>query len=77
MEPPEDDKLTTAKAKQKLEYLKKFQGHIIKVSGNKQEDLNNIFISSRAAGDNVITLSLHTRGEKKRPKTRDGDETSP
>ena len=48
------------------------------MSGNKQEDLNNIFISSRAAGDNVITLSVHTRGDKfKKPPTREGDEGSP
>ncbi len=77
MEPPEDDKLTVEKGKKRIAHLRKFQGHVIKASDNKMEDLNNIFISSRATADNVITLSVHSRGEKYRPGTRGGDEASP
>ncbi len=33
------------------------------------EDLNNIFISSQGTGEDVITLSVHTRAEKYRPRT--------
>lgn len=72
MEPPDpdEDKLTTEKAKKRLLYLKKFQGHTIRAGPNKPEDLSNIFITSRGARPPPPA----TAKKEKRPGTAD---TSP
>ena len=58
------------KGVQKIAKLRERHGHLIQsTSTTRIEDLNNVFISSRATGEDVITLSVHTRAERYRPKT--------